>query len=377
MEAETNSKSLTFKVFPKVAIIILNWNGWKDTIECLESVFRIDYPNYQVIVVDNGSKNDSVERIKAWAEGRQEVLTPEPTHPLYPLSHPPVQKPIPYIEYDRNTAEAGGLPEKEKLLYEKLPKGISYPLILIQTGENLGFAGGNNVGIKYALAKDDFEYVWLLNNDAVVDKEALTEMVKLAESDEEISVVGSKLLYYYKPDTIQALGGKINKWLGTLKQIANLEKDNGQWNKEFEVEQVAGTSMLIKESVIKEAGLMDENYFLYWEDVNWCLRIKRLGWKLFYCPKSKVWHKEGGTVGYKSPVSDYYSTRNNLILWKKFFRSYLPIVFIILFVGKIINRIKRKQFKNISYVLKGYKDFLEGKSGKYIEKENVNAFFKT
>ena len=92
---------------PKVSIIILNWNGWKDTIECLESVFRIDYSNYQVIVVDNGSTNDSMKRIKDWADGKQEVLTPEPSHSLYHLSHLPVQEPIPYIEYDRQAAEEG------------------------------------------------------------------------------------------------------------------------------------------------------------------------------------------------------------------------------------------------------------------------------
>jgi GT2 family glycosyltransferase len=89
---------------PKVAIIILNWNDWKDTIECLESVFRNSYPNYQVVVIDNGSTNGSMEKIKTWADGKQEVLTPEPSHPLYYLSHSPVQKPIPYIEYDRKTA---------------------------------------------------------------------------------------------------------------------------------------------------------------------------------------------------------------------------------------------------------------------------------
>jgi GT2 family glycosyltransferase len=365
MDEAVNCLDLNKSELPKVSIVILNWNDWKDTIECLESIFRIDYPNYQVIVVDNSSKNDSVERIKAWAEGRQEVLTPEPNHPLYHLSHPSVQKPIPYIEHDRRTAEEGGLPEKEKLLYEKLPKGIPHPLILIQSGDNLGFAGGNNIGIKYALAKNDFEYVWLLNNDTVVDKEALTEMVKLTESGDKIDATGSKLLYYDRPNIIQAMGGgRINKLLGTLKQVGHLEKDNGQWDKKLEVEHIIGASMLVKKNVIKEAGLMDESYFFYCEETDWCLRIKRLGWKLFYCPKSKVWHKEGGTIGYKSPISDYYSTRNNLILWKKFFRSYLPIVFIILFVGKIVNRLRRKQLNNILYVFKGYKDFLKGKRGK-------------
>jgi len=208
--------------YPKVAIIILNYNGWKDTIECLESVLRNDYPNYQVIVVDNGSPNNSMKYIKAWAEGRQEVLTPEPTHPLYHLSHPPVKKPIPYIEYNKKEAEKGGTPKLENSLMinwlnskahlqDNSPNNsvnptTKYPLILIQTGSNLGYAGGNNVGIRYA-QKRDFEYIWLLNNDVVIDKDALTELLKLAESDKKIGIVGSKLLYYYYPNTIQTLGG--------------------------------------------------------------------------------------------------------------------------------------------------------------------------
>ena len=143
--------------WPKVAIIILNWNGWKDTIECLESVFRNTYPNYQVIIVDNGSTDGSMGKIKKWAEGKQEILTPKPNHPLYHLSHPPVKKPIPYIYYTREEAEKGGnfkLEEKitkewqkqRKLNSKELNTTSSYPLIFIQTGENLGCAGGNNGG---------------------------------------------------------------------------------------------------------------------------------------------------------------------------------------------------------------------------------------
>ena len=92
-------KNKSTQKLPKVAIIILNWNGWEDTTECLESVFRNTYQNFQVIVIDNGSTDDSMEKIKDWAEGKQEVLTPEPTHPLYHLSHPSAIKPIPYIYY--------------------------------------------------------------------------------------------------------------------------------------------------------------------------------------------------------------------------------------------------------------------------------------
>src|SRR5450631_1463343 len=117
----------------KVYILILNWNGWQDTIECLETVFRNDYPNYQVIVCDNDSTDSSLDKIKAWAEGRLEPKNVENEY-LRALSSPPVAKPVTYREYSRTRAEKGGAADDGDV-----------SLILIQTGANLGFAGGNNV----------------------------------------------------------------------------------------------------------------------------------------------------------------------------------------------------------------------------------------
>ncbi|MDF2953374.1 MAG: Glycosyltransferase [Thermodesulfobacterium sp.] len=204
------------KVRPKVAIIILNYNGWKDTIECLESVLRNDYPNYQVIVIDNGSPDNSMEYIKAWAEGRQEVLTPEPNHPLYYLSHPSVKKPIPYIYYTREETEKGGDFElEEKLTKEwqeqrksnnkELIPTSPYPLIFIQTSENLGFAGGNNVGIRYVLAKDDFDSIVLLNNDTVICKNSITELMKAKNNLDNKAIYGGRIYYYSNPSKIKKL----------------------------------------------------------------------------------------------------------------------------------------------------------------------------
>ena len=159
-----------------------------------------------------------MEKIKAWAEGKQEVLTPEPTHPLYHLSYPPVKKPIPYIYYTREEAEKGGNFKLEKKLTKEWQKQrklnskelnttSSYPLIFIQTGDNLGFAGGSNVGLRYVNKKYEYDYAWLLNNDVVIDEDALIEMVKLGENNKEIGMVGSKQLYYDRPNIIQVLGG--------------------------------------------------------------------------------------------------------------------------------------------------------------------------
>jgi GT2 family glycosyltransferase len=139
------------KEWPKVAIIVLNYNNWSDTIECLESVLRNDYDNYQVIVVDNNSPNNSMDYIKAWAEGKIDVWV-NPKNPLRRFSFPPGPKPIPYVYYTREEAEKGGNKDLEKALSERISTDITtkYPLIFIQSGENLGYTGGNNVGIRNA-----------------------------------------------------------------------------------------------------------------------------------------------------------------------------------------------------------------------------------
>ena len=363
------AKKKSVEGWRKVAIIILNWNGWKDTLECLESVFRNTYPNYQVIVIDNGSTDGSIEKIKAWADGKQEVLTPEPTHPLYYLSHPPVKKPIPYIYYTREEAEKGGnfkleeklteeWQEQRKPNYKELNPTSSYPLILIQTGENLGFAVGNNVGIKYAMTKDNFDYIWLLNNDTVMNKDALTQLINNIKSCSGVGVVGSKLLKYHKYNFIQTTGGgRIFPWIGIEKGIAVNQEDKGQWDKEIILDYITGASFLTKTDVVHHVGLIDEKFFLYWEDADWCERIKIKGYQLNYAYKSKIWHKETATIGIRSPVQDYYGTKNALIFMERYYKKYWVLGALISFIGKILNRIMRNNYTGLRYIIKAYVDF--------------------
>jgi len=388
--------------WPKVAIIILNWNGWKDTIECLESVFRNTYPNYQVIVVDNGSTDGSMEKIKAWADGKQEVLTPEPTHPLYHLSHPPIKKPIPYIYYTREEAEKGGnfkLEEKltkacqryRKLYSKKLNSTSPYPLIFIQTGDNLGFAGGNNVGLRYVNKKYEHDYAWLLNNDVVIDEDALIEMVKLGENNKKIGMVGSKQLYYDRPNIILVLGGTNQITYSSFgERICYSEEDKIRFNKNFEIKGcIYGASILINKRVIETTGIFDENYFLYAEEIDWCFRAYKLGWKLFCSGKSKIWHKDGASSGKsaqkvffgrqsirfslrKFVIVNYYTTRNRLYFTKKHFSKYFAIAGIFIFlqiIGQIIGVILYDNYKfyRIRILLKGFIDGIKGKTGKTTE----------
>ncbi|WP_245807298.1 glycosyltransferase family 2 protein [Desulfurobacterium atlanticum] len=331
----------------------------------MESVLINDYPNYQVIVIDNNSPNNSMEYIKKWAEGKLNVWV-KPDHPLRHLSFPPIKKPITYVYYTREEAEKGGNSKLEANLNRKMPEGITtkYPLVFIQAGKNLGFAGGNNVGIRYALTKNDFEYIWFLNNDTVIEKDALSKMVqkfeKYKKEGKKVGILGSKLLYYDRPEIIQGIGGIYNKWFAVAKHLGIFEEDKGQYDNEEvidKIDYIIGASMLVSKEFIEEVGVMCEDYFLYFEEMDWTLRGKKKGYQLGYCWKSKVYHKEGGSIGSsskgnkKSEIADYYGLRNRIVFTKKFYPKYLWSVYLG-FVVVIWNRVRRGQIKIIPKILK-------------------------
>jgi GT2 family glycosyltransferase len=379
---------------PKVYIITLNYKNWYDTIECLESVLRNDYPNYQVIVIDNNSPNNSMEYLKAWAEGKIDIWV-DPRNPLRKLSFPPVPKPIPYVYYTREEAEKGGNPDLEKKLESEVPEGITtkYPLAFIQSGDNLGFAGGNNLGIKYALAKNDFEYIWILNNDTVVEKEALSEMVKtFKEKDGKIGMVGSKLIRYYNPEKLQALCGtkRINWKTGNYGEYICPDCNSLITDKEpFEIMgYVIGASMLIKKELIKDIGFFDDAYFMWAEEADFCFRSLKNGWKLYCCPTSVIYHKEGGSSEegnikkflwfvkrrpsfHRFIITGYLTNRNGIYFVKKHF-GYLGLFrfflkrFLKMQIKTIISVLLFDDNKSarIKILLKGIKDGFLGKMGK-------------
>jgi len=341
----------------KVYIIILNYNGWQDTIECLETVLRNDYPNYQVIVVDNNSPNNSMEYIKAWADSKLDIWV-KPNHPLKHLSYPPIKKPVPYVFYYKEEAEKGGNPELENKIKDKIPEDITTkePLILIQSGENRGFSAGNNIGIRYALKKDDFEYIWLLNNDTVIKSDTLSELIKCIENKNELyGMFGTALLYYDKPDLVQALGGKFNKFFATGKHIFANQNFNKIFPKELEFDYIIGASLLLKKDFLKKVGLLSEDYFIYYEEIDLAFRAKKKNYKMFICKNSIVYHKESVTIKERekniSAFSDYYRIKNRIKLTKKHNPKYLPILYIGMIIS-ILKRIKRKQYKLALNVIK-------------------------
>lgn len=377
--------------FPKVYIIVLNWNGWKDTIECLESVYNNCYRNYQVVVVDNNSENDSVNKIKLWANNKISMDIAK-ENAVYSKYSKIVNKPIPLIEYNYNDAINGGNVHKEMDICQKLLGNYKYPLVIIHSGRNLGFSDGNNIGIKYALSKGDLDYVWILNNDTVIDKNALEEMVKLAESNKKIGMVGSKLLYYYNQDTIQEVYGEVN-WKDNGKGIGTGEQDDGQWDRNIEVKgRIMGASILVKNQVIHQIGILDDNYFMEYEDADWCMRAIRAGWKIFYCYKSKIWHKEGGTITGNNKIKKrfllrsvnletlsrfiilrYYGIRNSIYFINKFYKKQLILFLLIMIPQKLVKSFikallcKKNRIKCIKLSFKSVYDGVKQNMGKNID----------
>lgn len=287
---------------PKVYIVILNWNGWRDTVECLNSLEDLDYSNYEIVVVDNASTDDSVKKIR-----------------------------------------------------ERYPQ-----LTILESDFNRGFSGGNNIGIRHAL-KQEADYVWLLNNDTVVDRKALTALVERMEEDPEIGICGSKLIYYHKPDTIQALaGGRYNRWLGISRHIG----EGGDANHDFNVQEIenklayiVGASMLVSNEFVKEVGLLCEDYFLYYEEIDWAVRAKNR-YRLGFAKESVVFHKVGASIqkdnpnkSIKSRLADYYQIKNRL----KFTWNHYPGLILTVYIsvlGAIFNRMLRGQWDRIPMVLK-------------------------
>jgi len=339
--------------WPRVAILVLNWNGWRDTIECIESLQQLTYPNYDIVVIDNGSIDGSMDKIKNWAAGKIGVkskLFAYNTH----------NEQVHFIEYDRGTAEAGGLAQLEAKI-AGIPS--SRRIVLIQTGVNLGFAGGNNVGMRYSLIREA-SYVWLLNNDTVVDENALTEMVQLSEREPQVGMVGSKLLYYDCPTRIQSVGGlRIGpSFIMGFRQPGSDEENKGQWESVVELYHIMGASLLAKREMITNIGLMDESYFFLCEELDWNVRARKRGWRLLYCPHSLIFHKGSKSIRWTSPLSDYYFMRNSLFFATRFYPYWLPLVFLRLMI-RISKRLLEKEPKNVRAILDALWDFCHNKKG--------------
>jgi GT2 family glycosyltransferase len=317
----------------RVCIILVNYKTWRDTAECIESLLRCNTANMQVVVVENDSPDDSWEQLQNWAQGKVSIeLSPENT--LHRLTNPPVAKPIRYAAVSEQ--EAANLT-------------TNVPVVFIRTASNLGFAGGNNVGLRYML-NNDFQYAWLLNNDTVIEPNAVDALVTYLQqhSGGKIGITGSKLRLYHKPEVLQGLGAVFNKYSGTSKIIGAQQVDNGQFNQSISnITYAIGAAMFVSRAFLEDVGLMSEEYFLYNEENDWSARAHLKGWKVGVAVDSIVYHKQGASTGNSPKKSKLqvkalnYKYRGKILLYKKYYRAQIPFLY--------IHLIRR----SVRYLLKG------------------------
>ena len=368
---------------PRVSIIILNWNGWRDTVEALESLYQIKYPNYQVVVVDNHSEDDSIERILEYCDGSLEVESPF-------FEYDPNNKPVKVLEIEEEELKnsEGEILDETKITFsssleaennfEQVKNAISSKnpssqvknhLVLIKNHENHGFAEGNNLGMRYALKNLDPDFLLLLNNDTVVDPYFLSELLNQVGN---AGIAGSKIYFYHDRDLIQSLGFKIRWSRGEMVSVGYMSRDeyksrDGSKNYGNDLDAVSGCSMLIRREVLDEIGLFNEKCFLYYEDTDICLRAKRAGFKIVCADRSKLWHKDSASSKKISGTREYYSARNLFLFMRKYagkkeFYTFLIYFFVFKFwfTAVLILLYHRETSAFGSYV-KGISDGLKGR----------------
>ncbi|AWB10361.1 hypothetical protein TDSAC_1008 [Thermodesulfobium acidiphilum] len=264
-------------------------------------------------------------------------------------------------------------------------------MIFIQSGYNGGFSFGNNLGIKYVLKKGDVDFFWFLNNDTVVDNNALTHALEVFDYDNKIGLVGSKILYYYNISTIQALCGckKIIPWdNNSFKWISFNTKDSQNCIKSFEIEgALFGASIIARKECLIETGFFDENYFMQVEEDDFCYMARKHGWKIFCCCKSMLYHKVGASTG-NGTIKSFFGRkslrnnfkrflqtpclhlRNRIYFTKKFFGTFYFYLFLIINFYLVLRLIfgiiiyDDEKLKRIKFLLIAVFDGIRGKMGK-------------
>jgi GT2 family glycosyltransferase len=233
----------------------------------------------------------------------------------------------------------------EPVLKQKFPEAN-----VIVSAENLGFAGGNNLGIKASKGK----YLFFLNNDTEVDPHLFHPLVELFETNPEVGIASPKILYYNSGETIQYVGcSNINPYTGRNHREGFREKDHGQYDVTRVTDLAHGAAMMVSRKVIDKVGLMPELFFLYYEELDWCESIKKAGYKIFVVPKAKIYHKESMSVGKNSTLKTYYMTRNRLLFMRRHTQGLKKISWVLFYVFFSIPK------NSFSFLLKREWDHLE------------------
>jgi len=242
---------------PLIYIVILNTNRREDTLACLESLARVTYQDLKIIVLDNQSTDGSVDAIRAAFADVQ----------------------------------------------------------IINLMTNLGYAGNNNVGIEAAI-RQGADWILVLNEDTILDPNCLAELIKVGESDPRIGIVGPMVYHYDEPTIIQSAGGMLGKYWQS-QHLGKNEPDCGQFPTPHRVEWISGCALLIRTAAVQQVGMLDANFFIYWEETEWCIRVSRGGWEIYHVPQARLWHKGVKRDYQPKPSFTYYGTRNHLLTLSK------------------------------------------------------------
>ena len=295
------------KEAPKIYAIVLNWNRTDDTLACLETLLRSSYPALRVLVVDNGSKLSC----------RGEVITKYPT--------------VEVLESDRN----------------------------------LGYSGGNNLGMRHALERGA-DYVWVLNNDTLIDREALAALVDCAERHPRAAAVGGRVFRTDRPGVLWMTWGRVT-WLQSLIALEGQdEKDSPRFDGEHRVKWIPGCSILFRAGALQQVGFFDEDFFAYHEDVDWAARAEKLGWELWYTGASRIDHSihasSGGEAASYMGFRSYLSARNSVLYalrhGNRAEQALMAMAILVTFPFQWILRRIRGQQAGIHMKLRGWRDGL-------------------
>jgi len=284
---------------PKVFVLTLNWNGKRFIGECLESLERLDYSNYEIVVIDNGSTDGSIQYI---------------------------QKFFPKVK-------------------------------LLANGENLGYAKGLNRGLEYAYERGA-KYFLILNNDTKIDKNGLKALVNVATEHPECGYITGKIYYYDKPDTLQTVGFRLRKDFVTV-HIGVNEKDVGQYDSVEKREFCDDVMMLVSQRVYCEVGGYSPVFFLNGEEFDWQLRGKRQGFEILYTPHAKTWHKVSLSMGGAgNPKGPYFTTRNKIVAMARNVNIKKFLIFLIFFafttLRSALGATKHREFKLVLAYAMGF-----------------------
>jgi len=283
---------------PRVSIIILNWNGWKDTIECLESLYAIDYLNYDIVLIDNHSQDDSIEMFNKYCQGKIKV---DSKYQLAEIKNKPLK--IFIHEEEKHILKFN------QIKYSKIP--ANRKIIIFSNKRNYGFSKGNNIGIRFAKRYLKSDYVCLLNNDTIVDRNWLMQLIKGITSDKKIGSCSSKLLMYENNRIINSTGIMIIRD-GTGIDRGRNKFDENQYDNQTNIFGACAAGAIYSIDAMNDVGILDEDFFAYYEDVDLSWRLQLSGWKCKYVPTAVVYHKYSKSSGPSSLFKVYQGERNRI-----------------------------------------------------------------